>query len=240
MTASLARAQEEEVERRERRRNVALAVIVGAVVLAAIMLASLVLTRDSGDGGDWLAQYGFEESGASEAPARLPTSNAAGGASTGAPSTVTSVAGADDDPPALALAGDDFERIWSSAQEYESWLLRHPSVEFVDELYLPGTPTYEQVAGTIAELEQAGRRVDVVGYELVGITVDERPSPDVAVLRYADRWQERFVVDAATGAVLDHEISGGAAQLWRLELRRGADGRWRVTAIEHLASGDAG
>jgi hypothetical protein len=134
-------------------------------------------------------------------------------------------------PPVIDLTGDNFDRVWRQAQVLEGWLLRHPHAELVDQIYLPGTSTYDEVHDFIADLQTDGHAEVVENYRIVEIAVVERPAPDRVVLRYTDTYDYRDLIDAATNAVLDHELSDGQARAWTLVLQRNVDGRWQVQEI---------
>jgi hypothetical protein len=236
-SADEANAAERAAARHQSRRLALVAALVGVVAVGALVAVAYLLTGDDGsDSDEWLAQYGLDEPvEVGAAPDRLAPSSAS---DPGRPPPTTGRSTGVDERPALALTGSNLEAVWRNAQAFENWLLRHPDESLVAELYEPGTPTYDQVATLIGQLQRDGQRIDVVGYEIVGVTIDEQPSADVAVLRYADRWTERFLLDDGSGAVVGHETSDGKVQLWRLELHRGPDGAWRAASIEFLGAGE--
>lgn len=242
------RAEQAARHRRQIRRRVAAGAVALVVVAVGVGLGLRAAGRESGDRASWLQSLGFDESAggagsdpASAVPDRLGgVSGAAGslpGVTGSSPSSVPTRLDAPD-PPRIDTSGDDFERIWRQAQLYEGWLVRHPDPALATEIYVAGTPTTERVVELLTQLQREGWRIEVRGYRILGVTLDDRPAPDIVVLRYADTYTGRDVVDRATGAVIEREDYDGRARLWRLEMRRGEDGRWRAADIQFLQFGD--
>jgi hypothetical protein len=234
--------------RRQARRRLAAAAVAIVVVAAAVGVLLRSTAREPGDQAGWLQSLGFDESAGdagpdptSTTPDRLGGVGGAAGSQPGgtgsSPSSVPTRLDAPE-PPRIDTSGDDFERIWRQAQLYEGWLVRHPDPALATEIYVAGTPTTERVVELLTQLQREGWRIEVHGYRILGVTLDERPGPDIVILRYADTYTGRDVVDRATGAVIEREDYDGRARLWRLEMRRGEDGRWRAADIQFLRFGD--
>lgn len=232
--------------RRELRRNVGVIAGALAVVGAAITFAVWPSTRATDEEPEWLQALGLDEprdGSRSEPgePERLgavdvpPPASQPGGvaSSTSVPARLDAA-----EPPRIDTTGEDFERIWRQAQLYEGWLLRHPDPALASQIYVDGTPTAQRVIDLLGQLQRDGLKIEVHGYRILGLTVDERPSSDTVILRYADTYTGRDVIDLATGAVREHEDYDGRARLWRLEMRRGGDGRWRAVDIQFVRFGD--
>ncbi|WP_208029728.1 hypothetical protein [Rhabdothermincola sediminis] len=234
--------------RRQTRRRIAAGAAALVVVAAAVAVVLRSTAREPGDRAGWLQSLGFDESPGdagpdpdSTTPDRLGGVGGAAGSQPGvtgsSPPSVPTRLDAPD-PPRIDTSGDDFERIWRQAQLYEGWLVRHPDPTLAAEIYVTGTPTTERVVELLTQLQREGWRIEVHGYRILGVTLDERPAPDTVILRYADTYTGRDVVDRATGAVIEREDYDGRARLWRLEMRRGDDGRWRAADIQFLRFGD--
>jgi hypothetical protein len=101
----------------------------------------------------------------------------------------------------------------------------------VAQIYLPDTPTYDEVYSYVDDLARNGRAVVVERYRIVDVDLVERRSVDEVELRYTDTYEFRELIDRATGTVLDHEASDGQPRAWTLVLQRGSDERWRVASI---------
>ncbi|MEJ5254619.1 MAG: hypothetical protein WHS89_04655 [Acidimicrobiales bacterium] len=232
--------------RRELRRNVA--IVVGALIAVGVALGFAIWpsTRARDEDPEWLRVLGLNEPvdgspAESEAPERLGTVGVPPAASNlDEPGPGTSVPARLDaaEPPRIDTTGEDFERIWRQAQLYEGWLLRHPDPALASQIYVEGTPTAQRVVDLLGQLQRDGLKIEVHGYRILGVTVDERPGPDAVILRYADTYTGRDVIDLASGVVREHEDYDGRARLWRLEMRRGGDGRWLAMDIEFLRFGD--
>jgi hypothetical protein len=207
------------------RRTLALWVVAGAGVVALVVVAILVVSNRSTvkNTSDPTVDVEAEDSASRLAPSGPITTDPNGRRVSPSLDAGT--------PPVIDLSGDNFDRVWRQAQVLEGWLLRHPHAELVDQIYLPGTSTYDEVHDFIGDLQANGHAEVVENYRIVDIAVVERPAPDRVVLRYTDTYDSRDLVDAATNAVLDHEVSDGQARAWALVLRRSVDGRWQVQEI---------
>jgi hypothetical protein len=213
----------ERADRADRRREVLLwssAVVAVGVIVAVTFL--VVANRTSND--DVAIDTAFDDS-----DERLPPLGQTDGTAT---SGRRARPGLDaDTPPVIDLRGDNFETVWRQAQVLEGWLLRHPDPNLVAQIYVPGTPTYDEVHGYIDELARNGRAVVVERYRIVDVSLVERRTPDEVELRYTDTYASRQLIDARSGAVLSRDASDGGERAWSLVLRRGTDGRWRVASI---------
>ena len=232
------------------KRTLVVALAVGALFLLAVGVMLVAIRHRSAQEPAWVAGLGLngaDDGGGDDvaAPDRLgPTEGAASEPST--PTTDVdgssvapgrSIDGASEGRPIIDATGEDFDRIWHQIEVLESWLLEHPQPASAAEIYQVGSAPYADLVGQLTDLQSKGQHGRVDGYQILGVTVDARPSPDRVDLRYADTYTDRLTLDASGMVVADVPYDG-RARLWTLTLERGPDGRWRVTATAFVKFGD--
>jgi hypothetical protein len=229
---------------RRRRRTVVLAVAVAGVFLLAVAVMLVAIRHRSDEQPSWVAQLGLDEPGGATptdasgvdrfGPGPVTPVTGGSGAST---STTTTGRAAEATPPLINTSGEDFDQVWRQIEVLESWLLEHPQPALAADIYVKGSAPYDDLVGQLTDLQSKGQSGRVDDYQILGVTVDSRPSTDEVHLRYADTYTDRLTLDGQ-GAVIAHQPYDGRARLWTLTLQRGDDHRWRVSATAFVSFGD--
>jgi hypothetical protein len=230
-TAAAATVEEARQRERSNDRRAVVLWIAGLAAVGALVAVVIFVVASRASNGDDNDSGSVEAAEATEANEnRLAPAGPLAG-STGQTGRRASPSLDAETPPVIDLTGDNFDRVWRQAQVLEGWLLRHPRPELVEQIYTPGTETYDEVHSYIQDLLANGRVLVVEKYRIVDIDVVARPAPDEVELRYTDTYEYRDLVDGSTDEVLEHEVSDGQARAWRLVLQRSPQGPWRVTSI---------
>ncbi len=234
---------------RTSRRVAVVAVAVVAVFLVAVGGMLVAIRHKSSEQPAWVAELGLNPTGGtgdgetSDAPGVdrfgsggtvSPAAAPGGSTSTTAGSGQGTVA---PKPPLINTSGEDFDQVWRQIEVLEGWLLEHPAPALAADIYVPGTAPYDELVKLLQDLQSKGQSGRVDGYQILGVTVDGRPSADQVELRYADTYTDRLTLDAS-GTVIAREPYDGRARLWTLTLQRGDDHRWRVSASSFVSFGD--
>jgi hypothetical protein len=198
------------------RRRLVLAVAV-PVVLALVLVGFLVAGRGSDDHGGQRSATGA--SGAT-VPVTQPTPSPP--ATTAAPTGPT-VANGDADPQAA----------FGGIVKTFNWLSWHPrgTPDLLGLIYDPRCPCFARVLADQRRLVTRGWRYadQDKGLQVVSLRVFSRRGRDTVTLAVVDQQGKQIIVDK-TGKVV--ETGNGWPPTPRLyTLRRGGDGRWRVTGI---------
>ena len=228
------------------KRALVVAIGVGAVFLVAVGVMLVAIRHRSAEDPSWVTGLGLNGSagtgdGSLSAPDRFGStagdSATTSTSETGATTATTSGGAGSGQAPVIDATGEDFDRIWRQIEVLESWLLEHPQPSVASDIYQVGTPPYEDLVKQLTDLQAKNQTGRVDGYQILGVTVDARPTPDRVDLRYADTYTDRLTLDA-DGTVVDRLPYDGRTRLWTLTLERGADHRWRVTATAFVQFGD--
>ena len=226
---------------RSSRRGFFVGLVIALVVALATAAVIVVIRHRSAEEPAWVRQLGLDAP--STVPGTAPDrfgSTGPGSSTDPSPATPSSsVTGGDSSSarqPEIDTTGEDFDHIWRQIEVLEDWLLLHPDVRPVTEIYIAGTDPYRQLVALLTQLRRAHHTLDVQGYRIVGVQVQARPSGSEVVLRYADTYRDRVERDAR-GRVVSSAPYDGRARLWSLTLERGRDNRWRVKATSFLGYG---
>ncbi|HUP70362.1 MAG TPA: hypothetical protein VM142_11170 [Acidimicrobiales bacterium] len=132
--------------------------------------------------------------------------------------------------PALVNTGDDFAAIIRSFVAYQDWVGAHPDPALLGETIDSSCPCLAPSQQNMAELKAKGWRyepgVDTEVQEVKPRTV----TGDVVDVFVAIRYPERKVLDATDRVVKSEPAEPPTSYFYTL--RRGGDGRWRITEIQ--------
>ena len=212
-----------------------------ALLVALLTAGVLAVIRHRSDQEPaWVRQLGLDtpSSASGTAPDRFgaPVAGTGSGATADADRSDATIDDTSAQRPQIDTTGEDFDRIWRQIEVLEDWLLLHPDPTAVREIYVPGTDPYRQLVTLLTQLRHTHHTLDVEGYQIVGVTVQARPSGGLVVLRYADTYRDRIERDAQ-GRAVSQAPYDGRARLWSLTLSRGSDNRWRVEATSFVGYG---
>lgn len=151
-----------------------------------------------------------------------PTSTGDGTASTTAPVARST----------LATTGEDFETIAKEIVAYRIWLGENPDPNLLGNIYLAECPCYEPVHKALVNLSTAGERFDDAGAEVVNVELMDRLGPDAVRLIVIQKSNGLArVVNAKGEAVEEGTGRVPPPEADRYYLKRGSDGRWRVSDV---------
>lgn len=160
-----------------------------------------------------------------------PDGNASPASSTTtAPIGSTSVPIDDEAAPRLVNTGEDFGAIIRSFIAHQDWVAAHPDPVALTETMAESCPCLVPSQKNTEELKTKGWRYEAgVGTEVQQV----KPNPvtaDVVDVFVVLRYPERKVLDS-TGSVVKVDPPEPPTSYF-YTLRRGGDGRWRITEIE--------